>query len=100
MYRSASFDAARAVHPQRLCLKRFWQAGLFQDAIGGVARLNVVVDGKSDARDRTFPNLVIATAVSYEIASGFLQNFLQFWSETFHAAQWDRVMSLFDATAV
>lgn len=61
------------------------QACLLQDGVRRVARLNVSVHSESFARDRAFPNLVIAIALPVEPAARCPKEFLQFPRETRHA---------------
>nr|VFK14676.1 MAG: hypothetical protein BECKLPF1236B_GA0070989_10659 [Candidatus Kentron sp. LPFa] len=57
--------------------KLFGKTGLFQNTIGGMARPDFVIDGKTHARDRAVPDLMIAFSLSFETAIFLTKQFLQ-----------------------
>lgn len=67
---------------------------LLQYTVGGVARLDLVIDGEPAIGDWAFPHVMIAVAAPYEPAAGLVQNPLQFRREVRHRRSLDGLREL------
>jgi hypothetical protein len=52
-------------------LKLFRQTGLFENAVGGMARPDFSIHGKTEFRDRAVPDFVISFALTFKTAALF-----------------------------
>lgn len=57
-------------------LKLFRQAGLFENAIGGVTRSDFPIYGKADLREGAVPDFVISFTLPFKMATIFGKDFL------------------------
>ena len=60
----------------RGALKLFRQTGLFENAVGGVARPDFFIYGKAELREGAVPNFVISLALTFKTAAVFGEDFL------------------------
>jgi hypothetical protein len=58
---------------------------LLQYSVGGVPRLDLVIDGKALAIDWAFPHLVIALPLSYKVTPVLPKNPFNFGREIAHS---------------
>ena len=65
-------------------LKLFWQTGLFENAVGGMARLDFPIYGKAELREWAVPDFVISFALTFKMATIFGKDFFDYWGVISH----------------